>query len=120
VVGTKGDIRLEPAYDYAGELKEFVTIEGKTKERTFPKRDQFAPELVHFSSCILEGREPGPSGEEGLADVRVLEAIAEAARTGQKVELPQRSYGRRPGPDQVDKKPPTKKVETVHAPSPSK
>jgi glucose-fructose oxidoreductase len=46
VVGSKGDIRLDPAYEYAGGLKEYLTVEGKTKEKTFPKSDQFAPELV--------------------------------------------------------------------------
>jgi predicted dehydrogenase len=44
-------------------------------ETTTPLDDQFAPELVHFSQCILEDRDPEPAGEEGLADVRILEAI---------------------------------------------
>jgi predicted dehydrogenase len=120
VVGSKGDLRLDPAYEYAGELKEYLTIDGKTKEKTYRKRDQFAPELVYFSRCILEDREPEPSGEEGLADVRVLEAIVEAARSGKGVELAPFRRTKRPSSRQVIKKPPVRKPDTVHAPSPSK
>jgi predicted dehydrogenase len=120
IVGSKGDLRLDPAYEYAGELKEYLTIEGKTKEKTYSKSDQFAPELVYFSRCILEDREPEPSGEEGLADVRVLEAIVEAARTGQGVKLAPFTRKKRPSSRQAIKKPPIRKPDTVHAPSPSK
>ena len=48
---------------------------------------QFAPELVYFSDCVREDREPEPSGIEGLADLRVLEAIQESVRTGGAVRL---------------------------------
>jgi predicted dehydrogenase len=120
VVGTKGDLRLDPAYEYAGELKEFRTIDGKSKEKTYRKRDQFAPELVYFAQCILEDREPEPSGEEGLADVRVLEAIARAAKSGKSVELAPFARRKRPSERQAMKKPPVRKPDTVHAPSPSK
>jgi predicted dehydrogenase len=120
VVGSKGDIRLDPAYEYAGDLKEYVTIDGKTKNKTFPKSDQFAPQLVYFSECILHDRKPEPSGEEGLADVRVLEAIAEAARTGKSVELGPFSRDKRPSGRQAIRKPPVRKPETVHAEAPSK
>ena len=120
VVGSKGDLRLDPAFEYVGELKAYLTIDGKTKEKTYPKSDQFAPELVYFSQCILEDREPEPSGEEGLADVRVLEAIAQAARSGKHIKLAPFERKERPSIRQAMRKPPVRKPETVHAPSPSK
>src|SRR5437762_5377228 len=54
VVGTKGDLMLNPAYAFAGERKHYLTIDDKTRARTFPKRDQFAPELLYFSDCIIK------------------------------------------------------------------
>lgn len=119
LLGSKGILRLEPAYGYATELECHLTILGKTDVMTYPKRDQFAPELVHFSSCVLEDREPGPSGEEGLADVRALEAIETSARSGQSVLL--QSFERKSYPhlDMEIRKPPVEKPETVNAPSPS-
>lgn len=56
------------------------------------KSDQFAPELLYFSDCILRDSEPEPSGEEGMADIRVIEALNRSMETGRWVspELPQR------------------------------
>jgi len=120
VVGTKGDIRIDPAYEYAGERREFITIDGKTKQITVSKRDQFAPELLHFSHCILANQEPEPSGREGLADVRILQAMVQSAKTGKPVTLVPLEPEQRPDMRLEMKKPAVKKIETVRAPSPSK
>lgn len=119
VAGTEGDLRLEPAYDYVSELKHHLTLNGKTEERTFKKRDQFAPELVHFSRCILEGQEPEPSGDEGLADVRIIRALLRSAETGQWVKLEPFARSQRPSLANEMRKPSVKEPKTVHAPSPS-
>lgn len=120
VVGTKGEIVMDPAYDYAEELKQRVTIDGRTRERTFPKRDQFAPELISFSDCILTGAAPEPSGWEGLADVRVIQALYRSADTGQPVTLEPFTKENRPTLAQELRRPPVKKPELVKAESPTK
>ncbi len=79
VVGQKGRVCLDPAYDYAVPLTVMTDVEGKKpREKTFAKRDQVAAELVMFARSVREGRDPEPSGREGLADLRVLDAIARA------------------------------------------
>jgi predicted dehydrogenase len=120
LVGTKGNIRLDPAYEYAGRLREYVTVNDSTDETRYSRRDQFAPELIYFSDCILGNAEPEPSGEEGLCDVRVLEAIETSARTGQRVALEPVERESRPNMRLEMKRPPVRKVEPVHAPGPSK
>ena len=87
LVGTRGVLRIEPAYEYVEALKWMLTVNDKTKERTFPKGDQFAPELIHFSDCVLKGKRPEPDGEEGMADVRILEAIFKSASSGRAVRI---------------------------------
>jgi glucose-fructose oxidoreductase len=82
IVGTKGDLRADPAYEYAEGLEFALTIDGKTTRRTFGKRDQFAPELLYFSDCILNDREPEPSGEEGMQDVTIVEALYASHQPG--------------------------------------
>jgi predicted dehydrogenase len=119
VIGTKGDLRMDDCYEYVKEIKQQVTLEGKTQEFTFEKRDQFAPELIYFSDCILNGRTPEPSGWEGLADVRVVEAIHESARGGQPVKLGNFERADRPSLQQEIQKPPVKKPDLVHASPPS-
>jgi predicted dehydrogenase len=119
VVGTNGDVVMDPAYEYAGELLQRVTINGKTRERKYPKRDQFAPELVHFSECILTGATPEPSGWEGLADVRVIRALYRSADTGQPVTLAPFEKHQRPSIQQQISRPPVRKPELVNTEAPS-
>ena len=87
IVGTKGDLQADPAYEYAEGLEYRLTIDGTTTRKTTGKRDQFAPELLYFSDCILNDRQPEPSGEEGLQDVRIVEALYQSAKTGRPVTI---------------------------------
>ena len=120
VIGTEGDLRVDPAYEFASELKHHLTIKGKAREKTFKKRDQFAPELIHFSDCVLSNKEPEPSGEEGLADVRVIQALYRSAEVGTPIRLGTFERDQRPSMEQEMEKPPVKEPELVKAASPSK
>jgi predicted dehydrogenase len=119
IAGSKGDLRVEPAYEYSERLEHHLTIEGKTKTESFSKRDQFAPELEYFARCILEDRTPEPDGHEGLHDLRVIEAVLESAKQRHAIRLEPLQDTRYPTMAQEDKKPPVGKQRTVNAPSPS-
>ncbi|HZI75315.1 MAG TPA: Gfo/Idh/MocA family oxidoreductase [Gemmatimonadales bacterium] len=119
VVGSQGELVMDPAYEYAGELKQRITIDGRKRERTFAKRDQFAPELIHFSECVLTGATPEPSGEEGLADVRVIRALYRSADTGQPVALEPFDKHDRASLDQEIRRPPVRKPDLVNTEAPS-
>ena len=88
IVGTKGHLHADPAYEYAEGLEYTLTIDGRTTRKSVGKRDQFAPELVYFSDCILNDRQPEPSGEEGLQDVRIVQALYRSAQTGRPIVIP--------------------------------
>lgn len=121
VVGTKGDLRLDPAYTYAEELAQFLTVDGKTKEKTFDKRDQFAPELIRFSEHVLEGSDPEPSGTEGLIDVMIVEAIQKSMKDGGKpIDLDLPDPGARPDLSRELKCPPVDKPKEIKVSSPKK
>jgi len=119
IAGSEGDLRVEPAYEYVGELVHHLTRGDKTERKAFKKGDQFAPELNYFSECILTGREPEPSGEEGWCDVRVVEAILESARSQRPVTLEPYVRRQRPALNQAEHERPVKKPQPVRAPSPS-
>ena len=118
LVGTKGDLCLDSAYEYAEEMVMTVTLDGKSRTTTFARSDQFAPELIHFSECVLGGGEPRPSGLEGLADVRVIEALYESARSGRPVRLAQMQVPSRPEPKQLVERPAVREPELVHVAPP--
>src|SRR3954453_15148395 len=88
----EGVIDMDPAFDYRGlrlRVKETKGHGGETldAEMLLPGVNHFAAEMDHFSDCVLTGKDPRTPGEEGLADMRVIAAIEEAARTGQTVRV---------------------------------
>ncbi|KQU01071.1 glucose-fructose oxidoreductase [Methylobacterium sp. Leaf469] len=87
VVGTKGSVEVNPAYMYGKPLEHTVTLGESKSHASFKNTDHFGGELKYFSDCILEDRKPEPDGEEGYADVRVLEGIVQALKTGGPVAL---------------------------------
>jgi predicted dehydrogenase len=96
IVGSKGQIHVDPAYEYAEGLEYELTVEGKSTRKRIGKRDQFAPQVLYFSDCIQKNRDPEPSGEEGLQDVRIVEALYKSAKTGKAVKLPRFTKTTRP------------------------
>lgn len=117
-VGTKGRVVLEPAYEYSEGLRQTVTIGKKKEENKFPRQDQFGGEIEAFSDCILQNREPEPSGAEGFADLRIIEAIFESER--RRCAIPLRPFHKEPRPteQQLKKKRPVGRPRLVNVESP--
>ncbi len=120
VTGTEGYLCLDNAYDYAMTTTLEISKRGKSKTREFGKRDQVAPEILYFSECILGKKEPEPSGVEGLADVRVIRAIHESARTGKPVALERFEKRSRPAADMANSKPSVEEDDLFHAEAPTR
>jgi len=92
VHGPKGYIEMDPAFAYNGlrlVMKRGLEEKGDAQkaELPIPQVNHFAAEMDHFSDCVLNGNDPLTPGEEGLADMRVVAAIEEAVRTGQRVQV---------------------------------
>ena len=119
IVGTKGQLRVTSAYEYVEPITHYLTVNGKEKEHTFSKRDQFAPQLLKFSDSILKDTVPEPAGDEGLHDVRIIEALYRSAQKGQPVPVKEVERKRRPTLRQNLRRPPVKKPKLIHAQSPS-
>ena len=115
LVGSKGVLHSNPAYEYAVAIQHQLIIGEKTTRKKFPKRDQFAAELIYFSDCILKNKEPEPSGYEGLADVQIVEAIYESIRTRRTVRLGPAPKKGRPDVHQEIHQPPHGKPTVIHA-----
>ena len=119
ISGTKGSIHMDPAYGFGDAMEQRVTI-GETKSHeSFKPTDQFGGEMRYFSDCILEDRDPEPDAEEGLADLRVIEGVLEALKTGRAVTLPPFVRSRRISGDQEQTLSPITVPELVHAASPT-
>src|SRR4051812_26900452 len=86
VQGSEASLTLDPATDYY-EHKLTVT-KGKIEEEIkVQEGNQFALEMDHLAQSIQEDQPPKTPGEEGLQDIRLMQAIYEAARLGKAVKL---------------------------------
>lgn len=100
LIGTKGRVRLEKGYEYAKTMTLKIYEEKKVISKKYPKRDQFAPELIYFSDCIQRKKKPEPSGEEGLADVKIIEALLLSIDLGAPITLDEINKKSRPSENQ--------------------
>ncbi|HKX13268.1 MAG TPA: Gfo/Idh/MocA family oxidoreductase [bacterium] len=119
LIGTKGTLKLDRAYEIGQPKVQSLSLGKRQSEVKYAKSDQFAPELLHFSDCILSHRKPVPSGIEGLADVRIIEALLLSAETGKSISLRPFDKRSRPNMNQEINRPPVTKQELVHAEAPS-
>ena len=119
VVGTLGDLRVSPCYEYHDQITMYLTKNDREHKETISKHDQFGAELLYFSQCVLDNKDPEPDGREGLADVRIVEAVLQSMRSGQAVKLEPFEKSRRPDEGQKIELTPVRPREVVHAESPS-
>jgi len=119
IAGTKGYLRADEPYNYVGTIKQTLMSEGKISEEQFKSRDHFAALLTEFASCIREDREPEPSGVEGLADLRIIEALYRSAIERRPIPLEPVRKTDRPDMSQEKHFPPVKKPKLVEVQSAS-
>ncbi len=77
-----GWFEISPAYEYAG-------IKGKTSKgkMDFPEINQQAKQMDDFALAILHDRPTPVPGEMGRQDVKILNAIYKAMRTGERITI---------------------------------
>ena len=86
VLGTEGMVTLEDAFvprrgrrlDVDRGIR--TTLEGVGG-------DEVREEFDYFADRVLSGRPPEPDGEDGLRDMRVMDAVYDAAAAGERVRL---------------------------------
>ena len=122
VIGTKGVLKMDPGFAMSQDIKCEISVGEKTRRSTYKRRDQFGPELVYFSDCILNNKQPEPGGVEGLTDVRIIAALQESAAIGHPMTISADQPGvtRRPTLDQEIQKPAIEEPSLVRAAAPSR
>jgi predicted dehydrogenase len=86
VLGTNGWVEGEPFLSYSN-LSMRKVIRGKAEPIELQQVNHFAAEFDHMSQCVMQDKEPLTPGEEGLKDLKVIEAIYEAIKSGKTVKL---------------------------------
>jgi predicted dehydrogenase len=119
VLGSSGSVVMSPAYMYNQSLEYTLTTGEDKKHESFKHTDHFGGELKYFSDCILQGKDPEPDGEEGLLDLRVIEAAVRSIETASSQKLEPMRRGKHINPDQQQKLSAVKPPEPLAASAPA-
>jgi predicted dehydrogenase len=88
VTGTKGVVQSEPFLSYTGlRLEARLPGQKEIEEVKIEQVDQFAAEMDYFCECVRDGKEVRTPGEEGMRDMRVIEALYRAAESGRREKV---------------------------------
>lgn len=82
---------LDPAFSYNNLVMHIGHKTGMAsarEQRVWTPKSQFAVEMDAFAEAIRHDRDPLTPGEEGLQDMKVMEAIYRAAAGGTPVKMP--------------------------------
>jgi glucose-fructose oxidoreductase len=120
VVGTRGLIRMNHSYEYSEPIEIEIVINGETQRRKYALRDQFGPEILYFSDCILRNKEPEPSGIEGLLDVHIIRSLYESVAAGIPIKIKELHRQQRPSLRQEIHRFPVRRPRKIRASSPSR
>jgi len=81
---------LDPAFSYSGLKMEASQIMEEKEYKLNPsmeEKDQFALEMDHMAMCVNDNKQPFTPGEEGLQDMKLIEAVYKSAKEGKPVQL---------------------------------
>lgn len=88
LMGERGRIELEPATSYRGiRLRVGSGAGEEITPPPGPGATMWAGQLDHLADCILQNRTPIVAGEEGLRDIRIIEAVYQSARERRRIVL---------------------------------
>jgi predicted dehydrogenase len=103
ITGTTGIIEVEQGFRFETAPRLRILKGGSVEEWQADRIDHFGAQTAYFSDCILTGASPEADGAEGLADVRALRAIEEAAKTGRVVKIGGTERNQRPNREMIRK-----------------
>jgi predicted dehydrogenase len=86
IAGTEGAIVATPLHDKFSRGQLIVSNRAGEQRYAFDQSTHVAV-LEDFAAALAEGRPPGVTAADGIAALRVVEAVYEAARTGRTVRV---------------------------------
>lgn len=85
IIGTEGELHIEPAFHMETEIR--LTRGEKAVDLLTSQGDQMVELFAYFADHMLSDEPIGPDGEHGLRDMRTIEAIYDAAESGERTTI---------------------------------
>lgn len=85
IIGTEGELYVEPAFHMETEIR--LTRGSTTADLSTPQGNQMEELFAYFADGVISGEPIGPDGEHALRDLRAIEAIYDAAESGERTKI---------------------------------
>ena len=86
--GSKGGAQLEPVLEiYQDRHHYLTTTRPKLQYQGLDMNDIFTKEIRHFVTCARDGTPCLCPAEDGVWQMKILDAISESATTGHEVQI---------------------------------
>lgn len=85
IFGTKGGMDLSNGVKLYTEYNDFLADIDVKSENYKNSGDMYESEIAHFADCVANGVPCRASAEDGIAVMKILDAIYESAKTGHEV-----------------------------------
>jgi predicted dehydrogenase len=88
--GAESWVQLSPSFGYSGLKLQYNKLfegHGTDFQPSINEKDQFALEMDHMALCVMRNQQPHTPGEEGLQDIKIIDAIYESAHSKRPVTL---------------------------------
>ena len=87
--GTKAGIKIDPGVEFFSDMNgHFVNIQPSGNS-SLSFDGLFEGEVAHFVDCVIEKKQPRSPACDGVALMKIIDAIYESARTGSEVKIQQ-------------------------------
>ena len=88
IYGSKGGMQLEPTMELYSEMNDYIVdITPRYTVDRSPFENNFKNEIKHFVDCIQNGTPCQNTVEDGVAIMKILDAVYESAEVGHEVEI---------------------------------
>ena len=85
--GTKAGVKIDPGLEFYADMNgHFVNVQPSGDNHT-SFDGIFENEVAHFVDCVTERKEPRSPACDGVALMKIIDAIYESARTGTEVKI---------------------------------
>lgn len=87
VLGIDGQVLIRESF--GGDISQEILVERHQTQTHYigPPVDEVREEFDYFAHCVLTDADRESEGEDGLTDLRVIEAAYESAETGTRIDL---------------------------------
>ncbi|MCL2816278.1 MAG: Gfo/Idh/MocA family oxidoreductase, partial [Oscillospiraceae bacterium] len=85
--GTKAGIKIDPGVEFYTDMNGHFVNMQPSGNSSLSFEGLFEGEIAHFADCVINKKQPKSPARDGVALMKIIDAIYESARLGAEVKI---------------------------------